>query len=325
VWELLGVDPPTGDDPEPRGPIRREWHHVDLYIDTGRPGRKLVLENKVLAVATRDQLTGYYEKLRSLREFTRADPNDEVTSWRILTLLPLTFAAPPPWQQVTYADLVAPLQETADALAGDVSTADDAALVRGYARLVDRLVDLTSAVDIAGRLDQPVVVPHDLGARLREARLSPLVQKVRVARAASLLSEKLRGDHPDLPIPRVKADLTHGEALLEAFVPGPDGRQFGWQVQGTKVQLSMLTGDQDVATVAGRDAAAETFAGYFSFDDLPDHLLGLLDPYTGKRSWLGYKHEFVYRYRPLRPEVTWQQLIDLTAQLTTRALAYTAP
>ena len=59
-----------------------------------------------------------------------------------------------------------------------------------------------------------------------------------------------------------------------------------------------------------------------ALENRPGALAEMLMPYPGNKIWLGYGHQFVYRYRPLRPETTWQQLIDLTAHLTIRAIAY---
>jgi hypothetical protein len=87
----------------------------------------------------------------------------------------------------------------------------------------------------------------------------------------------------------------------------------------------MLTSPQhDTPTVAGRNQAAEVFADYLSFDDLPIHEGDVLTAYTGQKAWLGSGHEFVYRYRPLRSDATWRQLLELTADLTARAFAYTS-
>jgi hypothetical protein len=57
IWDLLGVDPPVTAE---YGPIiRREWRDIDLYVDSGFSSRKLVLENKVLAIPTAEQLADY--------------------------------------------------------------------------------------------------------------------------------------------------------------------------------------------------------------------------------------------------------------------------
>jgi hypothetical protein len=314
VWLRLGVDPPTTGGPDPRGAIRREWLHVDLYVDSGLPGRKLVLENKILAIATAEQLTRYRETLANAAEHRVVDPRDEITSWRLLTLLPPAFSPPEPWEVVTYHDLVEPLERTAASLQGD-----SAALVRGYARLVARLVRLTSLVDIAQDLDIPVQLDPDLASMLRESRLHALVRKLQAVRYAAILNARLASRGPDGP--RVGAGLTRGEILVEGFAPARGGRQFGWQVQNGQARLAMITGPRDPQTVAGRDRIAAENKEYFEFD-LPEPLAGLLEPYTGRKEWLGYGYQFVYRYSTLRPGTTWRALLDIGEHLTAHAVSY---
>lgn len=116
------------------------------------------------------RLTRYRETILKAAEHRVVDPCDEVTSWRLLTLLPPAFSPPEPWEVVTYEDLIEPLEQTAASLEGDT-----AALVRGYACLVARLVRLTSLVDIGENLDVPVQLDPDLASMLREFRLLALV------------------------------------------------------------------------------------------------------------------------------------------------------
>lgn len=83
----------------------------------------------------------------------------------------------------------------------------------------------------------------------------------------------------------------------------------------------MITGPKDPQTVAGRDKVAAENQEYFEFD-LPELLAGLLEPYTGRKQWLGYGHQFVYRYSTLRPGTTWRDLADVGEWLTARAVSY---
>jgi hypothetical protein len=314
VWLRLGVDPPTTDGPDPRGAIRREWRHIDLYVDAGMPGRKLVLENKILAIATPEQLARYRETLMKVAEHRTVDPRDQATSWRLLTLLPPTFSPPRPWEVVTYDDLIEPLEQTAATLKGDT-----AALVRGYARLVARLVRLTSLVDLGRNLDEPVQLAPDLAARLHGSRLFALVRKLQAVQYAAILDARLAASRPGAP--HVGAGLTRGDLLVECFAPTRRGRQFGWQVQNGQARLAMITGPTDPRTVAGRDKVAAENKEYFEFD-LPEPLARHLKPFTGRKQWLGYGHEFVYRYAKLRPGTTWRDLIDVGEHLTTRSVFY---
>lgn len=310
VWRTLGIDAPV-DGVDPRGPIRREWRNIDLYIDCGMPGGKLVLENKVLAVATKRQLVDYRAKLLADPEFRRVDARDDVTQWRLLTLLPPTFALPDPWLPVTYADLLPALDETVTRL-----SSDDSALVAAYAQLVRRLVDLADALDIQHDLDGPVQVDPALTADLREARLLSLVRKLQVSRCAAQINERLANADPGLP--EVGAALSNTEALMDFFVPSERGRHVGWQIQGSQVRLAMLTGPRDQTSVEGRNRVAAERLEYFEFD-LPGHLASLLTPYLGRKEWLGFGHRFVHRYQSLAPGVTWQQLIELGVELSLRS------
>lgn len=314
VWRRLGVDPPSTVGPDPRGAIRREWLHIDLYVDAGMPGRKLVLENKVLAIATTEQLTRYRETILKAAAHRVVDPCDDVTSWRLLTLLPPAFSPPEPWEVVTYEDLVEPLEQTAASLEGDT-----AALVRGYAGLVARLVRLTSLVDIGENLDVPVQLDPDLASMLRESRLLALVRKLQAVQYTAILNARLAASRPGAP--SVGAGLTRGEILVECFAPTRRGRQFGWQIQNGQARLAMITGPKDPQTVAGRDKVAAENQEYFEFD-LPEPLAGLLESYAGRKQWLGYGHQFVYRYSTLRPGTTWRDLADVGEYLTTRAVSY---
>lgn len=215
---------------------------------------------------------------------------------------------------MTYHDLVEPLEQTAAALQGD-----SAALVRGYAHLVARLVRLTSLVDIGQDLDVPVQLDPGLASMLRESRLHALVRKVQALRYAAILNTRLATGVPAAP--RVGAGLTRDDILVECFAPARDGRQFGWQVQKGQARLAILTGPRDPQTVAGRDQVAAANRAYFEFD-LPEPLAGLLEPYTGRKEWLGYGHQFVYRYSTLRPCTTWRALVDIGEHLTAHAVSH---
>ncbi len=119
VWDLLGVDAPTEGGVDPRGPILREWQHIDFFVDSGMPGRKLVLENKVLAIPTAAQLVGYRTKLLSMKHL-----DDFATSWVLLSLMPPAFSLPAPWRYVGYHDLLPALEATATNMSGEEPAPD---------------------------------------------------------------------------------------------------------------------------------------------------------------------------------------------------------
>jgi hypothetical protein len=274
-------------------------------------GRKLVLENKLLAIATKHQLEGYHAKLLENQWVSYSAP---VTEWRLLTLLPVTFRLPDPWIPVTYGELLPALDETTARL-----NSTDGVLMSAYTSLVRSLVELTDSLDIVHNLEDTVELDPALTEELRAARLLSLVRKLRISRCASLISERL--DSLNLDLPQVKAALTNTEGLMDFFAPGDMGRQFGWQIQGGQVRLAMLTGPHDSKTLDGRNRVASEYRDYFEFD-LPKELSALLTPYSGRRDWLGFGHQFVHRYQSLRPGVTWRQLIDLAIHLSQRSAGY---
>lgn len=328
MWEVLGVDAPTRSNTgTPTGRVTREWKHVDLYIDAGPTRRKLVLENKVLAIATAEQLSAYHETLLTTPAHVRQDPTKKLTTWRLLTLLPLTVEPPTPWEHLTYGALIAPLQETAAALTGDNSQ-----LVKLYANLVEQLVRLCREVDFVDDLSQAVLLRENVTDRLRETRLLALVRKLRTARFANLLTARLQASATRTVVPdrtdgaerddiRIHVDMSRSEALSDLFFPtGDTGPQFGWQIQERSVKLAMRTGLPTGSTVEARNALALEHLDYFAFDTLPgasDILVA-----AGKKEWNGYTHEFVYRYLHLRPDATWEQLLELAEALTERARSH---
>ena len=319
LWEALGVDVPGTTGPDARGPILREWKHADLVIDSGMPGRKLILENKILAVATPVQLRGYHAEIIKERVYAH-----DTTSWRLLTLLPPTFELPDPWMPVTYADLLPAVRETATNLGGS-----ERVLLEEYAKLVSTLLDVVRAMDPERHLDSPAFLPSDVRSALAEARALALVRKMQAARCAQLLRQRLVSTLPrDLVQIGAGVGGASKEALVELFLPAPQGRRFGWQLEGRKLRLVGLVGGRDPRSGKGARARRESImeTQHLEFWERftpPEPLSGLLTPYSGRLTWLGFEPDFVYRYRTLAESTTWAELLDLLTWASEYALAYT--
>jgi hypothetical protein len=309
VWEALGLGSPVHVEHAPI--VRREWQHIDLFIDSGLGCQKLVLENKVLAIPTSKQLVNYRAKLLNLKHF-----KDDATSWVMLSLLAPTFQLPEPWRPVGYDDLLPAFESTAANLEGD-----DAQLVAGYTRLVGRLVNLRDAFDPLQDLDAPMFLDAADSEPLQTGRVSPLICKMQMSRCAEQIAASLE-ERLDAPIAEVSAGLTNTQGLVQWFTPGPKGRYFGWQAQGHQVRLVGIASKRDPKKREQRERVIEeSHLDYFDFT-VPPGLEGLLTPYTGKKPWLGYEPDFVYRYQTLRPEVTWRQFIDLAVWFSEQAHRY---
>jgi hypothetical protein len=312
IWDLLTVDAPaSGDLVE----VSREWKHVDLFIDSGVARRQLVLENKVLAVPDSSQLKRYFAEVSS---HPRVKP--DVVSWILLSLLPPSFDVPEPWRSVTYDDLLPPMEETARNLRDDLGSG----LVAAYRGLLEKLLAVRDEFDPALSLDEPMTLDMSLRSRLREARILPLVEKMRMSRLAQNitagLQETTSADHASI---EVGLSNTHG--LISWFTPGPRGRQFGWQVQSGQFRLVVVTGPKESVSRRGARLKREALVqrehlAYFDFE-VPADLQGTLSGYSGKKEWLGYEPDFVYQYRPLTATTTWRQCADVCLHFSTRAVA----
>ncbi|MFC5263021.1 PD-(D/E)XK nuclease family protein [Kribbella qitaiheensis] len=308
IWDLLAVDAPT-DSSKYR--IRREWKHVDLFVDAGPGQRKLVLENKVGAIPTVGQLSAYRVTLLRDHAF-----DDERTSWRLLSLLPPTFSLPAPWRPVNYADLLPAIEAASTKLDGAARH-----VVAGYSSLVRQLVTLRDKIDPLAELNSPMFLDAGEKEVLHEGRLLALVLKMQMSRCAEVLNAGIDGLLTG-PRPKVVANFSRGEGLVEWLVPGPRGRHFGWQAQGRQFRLVGITSDQDPRARSQREQLMDLdHESYFNFD-LPDGLAGLLNPYRGQKVWLGYEPDFVYRYATLKPDITWRQFMDLATWFTSAAHSY---
>lgn len=302
LWALFGVSVAGPDERVLE--VRREWRHLDLYVTTGMTGGKLALENKLHALPSNPQLIEYTAKLGTpaVRSITRCI---------LLSLLPPVARPPEPWRRVPYEDLAPVVRAIAESLDGGFH----ADLLRNYAALIDKLVRLRDLVDPGSEIDQPMSLDPQLRVRLREARLLSLVEKMRATRLAQLVVAQLEPDA------EVDPGLSNTHGLVQHFIPGPAGRYFGWQLQSGQFRLVVITGADDPRKREGREELVEAqHADFFAFD--PDGLGSHLHPYTGRLRWLGYEPNFVYKYQPISPRITWRECADLCAAQSRRTEEY---
>jgi hypothetical protein len=306
LWKAFGLTSPPVD--KQSAFIRREWHHVDLVVSPGDDQPALVIENKIGAIPNPQQLDGYYAGLRSARPPFSVDASRFV----LLTLTAPSFVPPTPWRSITYRDLLPALRETAQKLTGA-----DAALVDAYVQLTTRLDEVARAYDPSADLDAPFALEPDEWQALNELRLLVIVEKVRASRFAEVATNKLTTELGE--VGQVGGGFSNGSAIYEWFVPGPSGRLIGWQVQHGGFRLAVITGENDPHPRTEQEAlVADLYAPYFDFS-VPDEIRNLLGEYAGKKPWLHYAPRFVYRYAPLAPGTTWNDLLALATWFSRRA------
>lgn len=307
VWRALGIDPPVPGGVDPIGSIRREWKHVDLFIDTGLPGHELVLENKVLAVPDRRQLSRYHEQVAPHVK------GGDLTHWWVLSLIAPSFPLPEPWRAIAWSELVKPLSLTRDRLGGD-----EAAFLGLYVKMVTDLVDLAEAVDPVANMDWPLRLDPTLDAALSQARLKALVLKLQMSRCAELLEQELSQRlAPDV---EVGAGLSRTKGVLQFWIQGEKGRHFGWQVEGDQFRRVLILEPRRRTPDKRNETAAALHPDWFSFDGLPQTHLGAN---RARKPWNGYGSDFVYQYRPLDAATRFHDLIDLCLACSLEAARYT--
>lgn len=309
VWNALGLRSAGAGGQEPF--IEREWRHLDLVFRPGAGGETLVIENKIGAIPTAGQLDRYARMIAGLAPSMKLGERRLV----LLTLTEPSFALPGQWRSLLYRDLLDALRETAHR-----ASADDAQLVSAYAGLVVRLDDVARAYDPAASLDELVLLPASERQHLARERVLSLVEKVRAGRFAQLATSAQPADIAR--VGPVAAGLSNTTGLSDWFARGQPGRLFGWQVQGSQFRLAIvLTGPHAGPREAREQLVADHYGDYFKFTP-PEALHGTLTPYRGKKPWLGYEPDMVYRYATLTPSATWHDLLDLTTWFSRHAYEY---
>ncbi len=316
VAACLGIDAPTN----PEASIRREWHNFDLYVDTGTACRKLVLEKKLHSLPRAEQLQENYEKIPAAFR-----TNETVCV--LLSLIEPAFKLPEPWIHLDYADLVRPLRDSAAILrrGPDHRVTLEADLLDRYAQLVENLVALRVQYSIRAELDQPARLNDTERQRLQDARVLPLVEKLRIADLATLVTQRNSNKF------RIDIGYSNGTGIAQFFIEGSSGHTFAWQYQAGQMRLAVVLKKTDDRSWVNRRPERERFvqqqfSGFFEFEAaLPIDASKLLGDYTGRRlPWLSYEPDFVYKYRPLQTGVTYSQLADICTQLSSHVQRYAA-
>lgn len=292
--------------------VLREAQHIDLTLRSD--GRVLVVENKVAAVATVEQLKAYRKKF----------PKGTAT-FTLLSLLPVT-PAPKHWRLVRYHELVTPLRSASAEVQRRKTVEDadrfDSDLIAHYANLVEGLARLVAAVQPEST-DEPFLLNADTLTQLSELRVRPLVEKLRVLYLCDAVQQRA----PEAP-GHFGINLTNTTGVVDYGVSIPSKRRVkdlvGWQLQGGQFRLMVIVPAQTQLLGPKKRVAREEYVeghcqDYFQFDQLPGSEMALKPRSWENGKWNGYNPDFVYRYWPVRDTATWAQVTDICAQGTHHA------
>lgn len=321
VWELLA--PKMASHGRPRD-VLREKRHTDLILDAGKNLPFMVLENKVSAIPSRIQLEKYKSDLK--KEYPQERPGD----WTLLSNVDPHhdrhgYASPDGWQHVSYRDLNERLGEIR--LHGG-----EASLLKGYRRLLDRLLCLSDhfqAMSDEDFKDQSYFVDDDLSQRARDGRVLTLIEKMRMSKLAALIQSALQIDRPE-----VVPGLTRSIGLIEFFADSSEGIQFGWQIQGKQFRLAARCNPDEreqrgdaITRLKRIEAGAETVR---YFDHL-NELEGMIEKRTGK-PWCRYSDKsagagessvnFLYKYRKIPRNHKIGDIVKVATRMARHAMAF---
>lgn len=274
--------------------VDRERGNLDIVFhwDAHAP---LVVENKVFAIPSAEQLARYSET---------------TASWNPTpTLLLLSVSAPSfaadGWRHVTYRELAERIRDCAPtAKSYEVET-----MLR-YAQLAEDLHSLVAGTEVRDRAEPVWLTASAVGA-VSSSQMRAALHKARAQRVAQLVNSSI----PGLERPAASG-MTNSTPLVEALeYVFTDGMHvhLGWQLQGQQFRRAVVFHDK---TIAGRtqesrrqrELVSENHPHFFRFPTA----LGTLA--SGKKDFNHYAPSFVYRYVKA-PRMTVGELLEAANEI----------
>ena len=242
--------------------VERVANGYDLYVghdDMG--GYKLGAVNTLHSIPNGEKLA----HLGRTRFFTHR---------MVISLIHPANELPEPWRHVSYDELLRPLQWSAENLRETGSHEYEANLLSRYVKLLQRLIYLRDHHPLETDARDAAVLDADETRRLKDARLLPLVEKIRSSRFAENLEQ-----HCGL---QVGVDLSESHGSIQYSAPSNSGHLFGWKYQAGRVRLTMKLDHLDVERWRGQSIkkeqyARKNFSDFFDFTSMPKVNYGLYD------------------------------------------------
>ncbi|WP_186629024.1 PD-(D/E)XK nuclease family protein [Rhodococcus sp. BP22] len=287
--------------PERTTSVSREWQHFDLFVDNGVG--QVVLENKLHAFPDIAQLERY-----------RADlplPYQSGTAkFVLLSIIEPLFTMPEPWTHIGYQQLIGPIEDTSAALRP--ASVFGAALLDEYVGLLRLLLRFRADIESRTSSDQPVLLDKATRTRYQEGRVLSLVEKYRISALSRMIQLEVGQKEIGL-------GLTNTHAIAGYFVTTSDGHAVGWQYQAGKlrlaIQLDVDSPEQWRGKVNEREAAADAIGAKIFDNDELRALTVALTPYGGKRNWLVFQPNFLYKYSSVTENTTYSELAEICIAL----------
>ena len=295
--------------------VWREKGNLDLLVRTPRGLQNLVVENKLYALPSEEQLKRYLaKKLPWCDKPGRAGAPD--TRYVLLSQMEPTFPLPAPWAHVSYHQLAEAMFATPVGGLGE-----HVMIIERYVGLLRRLSELSLAIDPRQNLDEPFSAA-DLDPTIKDRRFDGPLQKMRYT---GLVQDVARRVGRPLPF---AVDITRAKGLATFQARLTATRWVGWQLQESQLRLFVLIQDRgwagkgDALKLERAAVAERDHADWFDFS-VAEKLLGEQLSVVGDP--MAFKHfdpDFVYRYRKVHPSVTSRDLAEVLAALTVRTIQF---
>jgi hypothetical protein len=280
--------------------VDRERGNLDIVLhwDAHAP---LVIENKVFAIPTAEQLDRY---------------SVATASWKTVpTLLLLSVSAPSftadGWRHLTYRELAERIRSSApSAKSYEVET-----MLR-YAQLAEDLHSLVAGTEVRDR-EEPVWLTPSVLTAVSSSQMRAALHKARAQRVAQLINASI----PDLEKPAASG-MTNATPLVEALeYVDTEGMHIhlGWQLQGAQFRRAVVYHDKSITgrtqkSRLQRELVSEKNLHFFRFPT------GLGPVAAGKKAFNHYAPSFVYRYVKA-PTLTIGELLDAASEIHAEVIA----
>ncbi|MCD2136199.1 hypothetical protein LQ424_30705 [Rhodococcus qingshengii] len=287
--------------------VERDWLGLDLFVDHDMGSHKLGVVNSLHTIPNTEKL----EKLGRVRNLTHT---------MVISLIHPAKELPEPWRHVPYDELLHPLQMSADNLREIGSHEYEADLLSRYVKLLEMLIHLRDHHPLSTGPYDAVVLDVDESSRLKDARLLPLVEKIRLSRFAEYLEQRCGL--------KVDVDLSESHGSIQYSAPSNSGHLFGWKYQGGRVRLTVKLDYLDVGRWRGQSTkkeeyARKNFSDFFDFTSTPRVNYGLYDN-APEMKWHSNEPNISYTYRTVAPGMKHEELADILDILSSHVDSYSA-
>lgn len=298
--------------------VERERQNLDLVMHWPDRG-SLVIENKVFAVPTPEQLDGYAAKLAKWKlpiggAMLLSPTRHQFLDNGYVTGEHAKHGRQIEWRHLSFETLAESLELAFD---GMNQTYESETVLR-YCTVLRGLASMMAQATVTNTREEAFIVPESASESLPKQAVTGLM-KARAAHSAAAIRHEL--GLLAIPADGVDSGLSHSLPRLSWFAEvhlGDTKFRAGWQYQGGSLSLALILNHLEgkgAAAKLKRAVFARAHPEFFSFDHVDD-ILGTTSIAVSASSkpegpFGHFDPNFIYRYKNAEA-LSVQQLIDLT-------------